>query len=98
VNKQNHEYYRTYSKSAAMIIAALMSKNFKTKDIYPVIDADQTANAMRNDIAIYKHHYEIANKKGDDCKKYIMSARFEIANEKYQEAKRILQQSYYKLF
>jgi hypothetical protein len=53
---------------------------------------------MRNDIEVYKYHHSIASKNGDDCKKYIMSARFETANERYQEAKRVLQQSYSKLF
>lgn len=98
VNKRNEEYYRTYSKSAAMIIAGLMSKNYGSSHIFLVIDADRVANAMRNDIEVYKYHHSIASKNGDDCKKYIMSARFETANERYQEAKRILQQSYSKLF
>lgn len=98
ITKKDYEYYRTYTKSAAMIIAGLMSKNYNRSEILNVIDADRVANAMRNDIEVYKHHYETANKSNNDCKKYIMSARFEVANEKYQQAKRTLQQTYSKLF
>lgn len=98
ITKKNQEYYRTYTKSAAMIIAGLLSKNHSRSDVFNVVDADRVLNAMRNDIEVYKHHYEKANKNNDDCKKYIMSARFEVANEKYQQAKRTLQQTYSKLF
>lgn len=98
ITKKDYEYYRTYTKSAAMIIAGLMSKNYNRSEIVNVIDADRVANAMRNDIEVYKHHYEKANKNNNDCKKHIMGARFEVANEKYQQAKRTLQQTYSKLF
>lgn len=98
INKKNHEYFRTFTKSAAMIIAGMLSRNYKNKDIFSVIDADRMANAMRNDIDIYKHHYDLAIKNKDDCKKQIMAARFEIANEKYVEAKKTLRNSYSKLF
>lgn len=98
ITKKDYEYYRTYTKSAAMIIAGLLSKNCSRLDIINVIDADRVANAMRNDIEVYKYHYDIANKNNNDCKKYIMGARFEVANDKYQQAKRTLQQTYSKLF
>ena len=98
ITKKDYEYYRTYTKSAAMIIAGLMSKNYNRSEIVNVMDADRVANAMRNDIEVYKHHYEKANKNNNDCKKHIMGARFEVANEKYQQAKRTLQQTYSKLF
>jgi hypothetical protein len=98
VNKKDYEYYRTYTKSAAMILAGIMSKNYRNIDISSVIDADRVAHAMRNDIEIFKHHYEIAVKNKDDCKKQIMSTRFELANERYMEAKQTLRKSYSKLF
>jgi hypothetical protein len=98
VKKKDYEYFRTYTKSAAMILAGMMSKNYKNIDISSVIDADRVAHAMRNDIDIFKHHYEIAVKNDDDCKKQIMATRFELANEKYIEAKRTLRKLYSKLF
>jgi hypothetical protein len=96
--KNKHEYYRTYTKSAAMIIAGFLNKNIRTKDISAVLDADRIASAMRNDIDSYKYHYELANANGDDIKKQIMMARFEVANDRYKEAKRVLKNSYSKLF
>ena len=98
VTKNKFECYRTYTKSAAMIIAGFLNKNLRIKDISTVLDADRIANAMRNDIDSYKYHYELASNNGDDTKKQIMLARFEVANDRYREAKRVLKNSYSKLF
>jgi hypothetical protein len=95
---KNYEHYKTYTKSAALIIAGMLAKDNSHKNVGRVIDADRLANSSRNDKEIFKYHYEIAVKNGDDIKKGIMSARYEIANENYREAKRILQESYSKLF
>lgn len=98
VCRKNQEYYKTYTKSAALIIAGMLAKNNKHRNVGQVIDADRLANSSRNDKEIFKYHYDIAVRNGDDIKKGIMSARYEIANQKYQEAKRILHESYCKLF
>lgn len=98
VTKNKFEYYRTYTKSAAMIIAGFLNKKLRTKDLLTVLDADRVANAMRNDIDSYKYHYELATNNGDNIKKQIMMARFEVANDRYREAKRVLKNSYSKLF
>lgn len=98
VYHKNQEQYKTYTKIAALIIAAMLTKKNVRYNIGTVIDADRQANSSRNDREIFKYHREIAMRNRDDIKKGIMEARYEIANEKYQEAKRILQQSYSRLF
>lgn len=98
VKRKNEELYKTFTKSAAMIIAGLLNKNKDRKHIRAVLDADTVANSSKNDLTVFRYHHDIATKNGDDTKKYIMEARFECANQRYQEAKKILKQSYIKLF
>ena len=98
VFKDNHEYYRTYSKSAAMVVARLLLKKAKAHDIEPILDADRKAFQARNDLEIYKHHYELAVKKQDTVKKILMQARFDAADAIYQMAKKKIKESYYNLF
>lgn len=96
--KNNHEYYRTYSKSAAMIIARLMNKKPDVLEISKILGADQRAFSARNDLEIYKHHYNLASKRNDTAKKMLMEDRFDATNDIYQSAKHTIKESYSKLF
>ena len=98
VYKNNHEYYRTYSKSAAMIIARLMNRKTDPLEISRIISADQRAFSARNDLELYKHHYTLACKRNDSVKKMLMEDRFEATNDAYQSAKKVIKESYSKLF
>lgn len=98
IYKNNHEYHRTYSKSAAMIVARLMNKRTDPIEISKIIFADQRAFSARNDLELYKHHYTVACKRNDSVKKMLMEDRFEAANDKYQSAKKIIKESYSSLF
>lgn len=96
--KNGHEHYRTYSKSAAMIIARLMNRKTDAMEISRIIDADQRAFSARNDLEIYKHFYNVASKRNDQSKMMLMEDRFGATNDRYQLAKQIIKDSYYNLF
>jgi hypothetical protein len=98
VYKNNIEQYKTYTKSAALILAGSLNKVNVINNISRILDADRLVHSIRNDIEIYKYHYVKAEKRGDDIKRGIMAARYESAQEKYKEAKSILKDSYSKLF
>jgi hypothetical protein len=92
---------KTMSKSAAMIIAALMNKQVtKTiaEEIKLVSTADMISFSSKNDLEIFKYHYTLAEKKNDETRKALMECRFSFANERYQQAKNILKKSYMNLF
>lgn len=98
IYKNNHEHYRTFSKSAAMIIARLMNRKVDLLEINSIINADRKAFSARNDLEIYKHFYTVASKRNDTVKKMIMEDRFQSTNDKYQSAKKIIKDSYSRLF
>lgn len=90
--------YTTFSKSAAMIVARMIAKRQRPEMIMEVIQADRIAFSTRNDLELYKHHYENAEKRNDLTKRDIFLSRFEVTNERYQQAKKTLQKSYSLLF
>jgi hypothetical protein len=90
--------YKTYSKSAAMIIVKMLLSRQQNENIMEVIDADRIAFNTRNDLEIYKYHYKNAEKRNDFLKRDMILSRFDVANERYQQAKKILQESYSSLF
>jgi hypothetical protein len=94
----NSAYHKVYLKSTALILAGLMNKKTKSKDIPNIIYADHVAYTMRNNIVYYKHSYEVACKKDNFLKMELMASRYEDAENKYQNAKKILQSSYSKIF
>ena len=98
ITDRGFELYRTYNKTAAMIIAGMLNKKMRSIEIQKVLDADRVAFTMRNDLDTFKYHYNKAIENNDDCKKSIMSARYECANNRYLEAKQSLKESYSKLF
>ena len=92
---------KTMSKSAAMIIAALLNKKITKaiiEEIKQVTTADMVSFSSKNDLEIFKHHYNLANERNDELKKDLMECRFSFANERYQQAKNILKKSYMNLF
>ena len=97
VTKKKETLYKTYSKSAAMIIALMLNKNMHS-DIQRIISADFEVFSNRNKLEIFKYHYNRAIEKDDELKKDLMFARFEIVNCRYQQAKHILKKSYSRLF
>lgn len=90
--------YTTYSKSAAMIVVRMMAKKIRSERIMEIIDADRTAFSSRNDLELFKYHYENAKKRNDLSKKDIFLSRFEVTNDRYQRAKDVLKKSYSSLF
>lgn len=94
----NRVLYTTFSKSAAMIIARMLIKNIKASKIVEILEADRIAFSTRNDLELYKHHYENAERRNDLTKRDIFLSRFEVTNEKYQQAKHTLHKSYSLLF
>jgi hypothetical protein len=90
--------YTTYTKSASMILARLLLKKATRDKINEIIEADRVAFSSRNDLEIYKSHYESAEKRNDSIKMGILMSRFEVADERYQVAKKTLQKSYSLLF
>lgn len=98
IYKERHEYYRTYSKSAAMIIARLINKKSKPTDISEILEADRCAFWARNDLEVFKHHYNLAVKRNDSMRQELMEARFEATNDRYKMAKKTIKESYSKLF
>ena len=98
IYKGCHEYYRTYSKSAAMIIAVMINKKSQAADIAEILEADRCAFWTRNDLEIFKHHYNLAVKYKDDMRQELMEARFDVANDRYKLAKKTIKESYSRLF
>jgi hypothetical protein len=98
VTRKGKKLYKTYSKSSALIIAGLLNKKEKSAEIANVLEIDRLANALRNDLILFKHHREIAVKNNNFTKEQIMLARFEVTNEKYSDLKEKLKKSYSRLF
>jgi len=90
--------YSTYSKSAAMIIARMLTKRIDGDQIREVLEADRIAFSSRQDLEIFKHQIKVAEKKSNHLKEELYTTRFEVTNIKYQQAKFILQKSYSLLF
>jgi hypothetical protein len=90
--------YSTYSKSAAMIIARMLTKRIDGDQIREVLEADRIAFSSRQDLEIFKHQIKVAEKKNNHLKEELYTTRFEVTNIKYQQAKFILQKSYSLLF
>lgn len=101
VKRKNIVVAKTMSKSAAMIIAALMNKKITkavVEEIKSVSAADMVSFSSKHDLEIFKYHYSLAEKKNDENKKALMECRFSFANERYQQARNILKKSYMNLF
>ena len=101
IKKKNNIVSTTKSKSAAMIIAALMNKKITKaviEEIKSISLADSVSFSSKNDLELFKHHYNIAEKNNDDTKKALMECRFTFANDRYQQAKLIMKKSYMNLF
>ena len=98
IRYKNSIVQKTYTKTAALIIAGLLNKKPKSDDITNILYADYTLYFTKNDIESFKYHYDLAVKNNDSTKQGIMLSRFDKADEKYQTAKKVLQQSYSKLF
>ncbi len=90
--------YSTYSKTAAMIIARMLSKRISGDQIKEVLEADRIAFSSRQDLEIFKHQIKIAEKNNNHLKEELYTTRFEVTDQKYQQAKAILQKSYSLLF
>ena len=90
--------YSTFSKSAAMIIARMLTKKITHLQIEEVIEADRIAFSCRQDLEVFKHQIKVAEKNNNTLKEELYITRFEVTNEKYQKAKAALQKSYSLLF
>ena len=90
--------YSTYSKSAAMIIARMLTKRMHYDRIKEVLEADRIAFSARQDLELFKHQIKVAEKKNNTLKEELYTTRFEVTDQKYQDAKAILQKSYSMLF
>ena len=90
--------YSTYSKSAAMIIARMLTKRMHYDRIKEVLEADRIAFSARQDLELFKHQIKVAEKKNNTLKEELYTTRFEVTDQKYQNAKAILQKSYSMLF
>ena len=90
--------YSTYSKSAAMIIARMLTKRMGGDQIKEVLEADRIAFSARQDLEVFKHQIKVAEKKNNTLKEELYTTRFEVTDIKYQQAKFILQKSYSLLF
>lgn len=98
IRRNGNIVQKTFTKTGALIIAGLLNKKPKALDIKRVLNADHTLYFMKNDLDLFKHHYNLAVKNNDLIKQGIMQSRFDQADEKYQSAKSILQESYSMLF
>jgi len=98
VTRKGKLLYTTFSKSAALIIAAMLNKKVSRSEISYILEIDKTIDRLRNDLAIFKHHHDLAASRSDTIRKGIMQARFEFTNEQYEDAKVELKKSYSKLF
>ena len=90
--------YSTYSKSAAMIVARMLTKRMHYDHIKEVLDADRIAFSAKQDLEVFKNQIKIAEKKNNLMKEELYTTRFEVTDLKYQKAKAILQKSYSMLF
>ena len=90
--------HSTFSKSAAMIIARMLTKRMTALQIKEVVEADRIAFSARQDLEVYKHHIKVAEKNNNVLKEELYTTRFEVTDQKYQQAKSILQKSYSLLF
>lgn len=90
--------YSTFSKSAAMIIARMLTKRIMGTQIKEVLEADRVAFSARQDLEIFKHQIKVAEKNNNFLKEELYTTRFEVTDIKYQQAKAILQKSYSLLF
>lgn len=90
--------HSTYSKSAAMIIARMLTKRMHYDNIKEVLEADRIAFSARQDLEMFKHQIKVAEKKNNLLKEELYTTRFEVTDQKYQNAKAILQKSYSMLF
>ena len=88
--------YSTFSKSAAMIVARMLTK--RMTNIKEVLEADRIAFSARQDLEVDKHHIKVAEKNNNALKEELYTTRFEVTDQKYQQAKAILQKSYSMLF
>ena len=88
--------YSTFSRSAAMIVARMLTK--RMTNIKEVLEADRIAFSARQDLEVYKHHIKVAEKNNNALKEELYTTRFEVTDQKYQQAKAILQKSYSMLF
>jgi hypothetical protein len=98
VTRRGKTLYKTFSKSAALVIAGLLNKSIKHKEINSILEIDKNIDKLKNDLIIFKHHRDVAIRKRDHIKKGIIEARFEVANDQYENAKSVLKKSYSKLF
>lgn len=98
VSLQKRPIYETYSKSAAMILAKMISKKAKRADILSILNADNIAYSMRNNIRIYEYYLERAISDNDIIKRDLMDIRLDKDYKLYEEAKQLLQSSYTKIF
>ena len=90
--------YSTYSKSAALIVARMLTKRMHYDNVKEVLDADRVAFSAKQDLEIFKHQIKIAEKKNNHLKEELYTTRFEVTDIKYQKAKAVLQKSYSLLF
>jgi hypothetical protein len=98
VTRKGKLLYKTFTKSAALIIAGLLNKKNTVSEINLVLDIDRNMDRLRNDLAIFKHHRTLAETKNDTIKLGIMQARFDVTIDQYEDAKFRLKKSYSKLF
>lgn len=90
--------YDTYSKSAAMIIARMLTKRMPGDNLTEVLEADRIAFSCRQDLEVFKYQIKIAEKNNNSLKEELYTTRFEVTDQKYQQAKATLQKSYSLLF
>ena len=90
--------YTTYSKSASLIIARMLTKRMSGDRIKEVLEADRIAFSCQQDLELFKHHIKVAEKTNNHLKEELYTTRFEVTDQKYQVAKGILQKSYSLLF
>lgn len=97
VQRGSEVLYRTFNKTAAMIIANLLHNNNRDEIVH-ILDVDRKVASAREDLEVSRYHYNKAKKNNDHLKSGIMISKFEAADDKYQIAKHKLQESYSKLF
>ena len=97
VRKSNETLYTTFSKTAALIVAQMLASN-SNREVNPILEYDRKVASAREDLEVFKYHYNKAEQCNNDVKKSIMMSKFEAANDRYQLAKKHLQESYYRLF
>lgn len=93
VKKGKEVLYTTYTKTAAMIIAQLLSTKTKP-NVLDILEADRVMSAAKNDLEFFKYNFE----KASDEKREILLSKFDAADDRYYTAREKLQRSYYSLF